>query len=88
MAISIRKEFVKKRKEKVKTGSLFVADCVTLATKVRTDTRKAISHKCSNGEVHMFIISFTSRPVLQVKRKRLNLGGRGGGRKGHSMART
>ena len=68
-AISIRKEYAKKRKEKVDMGNLFVANSVTLATRVRTDILKAIGTKCSNGEVDMFVVSFTSRPVLQIKKK-------------------
>ena len=69
MAINIRKEYAKKKKEKIEMGNLFVANSVTLATRVRTDILKAIGTKCSNAEFEMFVVGFTSRPVLQVKRK-------------------
>ena len=69
MAINIRKEYAKKKKDKIEMGNLFVANSVTLATRVRTDILKAIGTKCSNAEFEMFVVGFTSRPVLQVKRK-------------------
>ena len=69
MAINIRKEYAKKKKEKIEMGNLFVANSVTLATRVRTDILKAIGTKCSNAEFEMFVVGFTSRPVLQMKRK-------------------
>ena len=68
-AIAVRKEYAKKKKAKVDMGNLFVANSVTLATRVRTDILKAIGNKCSNGETDMFVVSFTSRPILQVKKK-------------------
>ena len=69
MAIAIRKEFAQKKKDKVDLGKLFVANSVTLATRVRTDILKAIAQKCSNDKEEFFVVGFTSRPVLQIKRK-------------------
>jgi hypothetical protein len=42
---------------------------VTLATRVRTDVLKAIAQKMSNDTEDFFVMGFTSRPVLTVKRK-------------------
>jgi hypothetical protein len=51
------------------TGRLFVSNSVTLATRVRLEILRAIAKKCSSGVEDMFCMGFTSRPVLQVKRK-------------------
>ena len=69
MSIAIRKEFAQKKKDKADLGRLFVANSVTLATRVRTDILKAIGQKCSNGKEDFFVVGFTSRPVLQIRQK-------------------
>ena len=69
MAIAIRKEFAQKKKDKVDLGKLFVANSVTLATRVRTDILKAIAQRCSNGSEDFFVVGYASRPVLQIRRK-------------------
>ena len=69
-ADKIRKEFGKFRREgKVVGGGVFVANSVTLATRVRLEVLRAIATKCSNGDEDMYVMGFTSRPVLQVRRK-------------------
>ena len=50
-------------------GRMFVANSVTLATRVRSDILKVIAGKCSNDREDFFVIGFTSRPVLSVRRK-------------------
>ena len=50
-------------------GKLFVANRVTIATRVRSDILRAIAHKCSNEKEEMCVIGFTSRPVLQTRRR-------------------
>ena len=47
---------------------MFIANCVTLATRVRTDVLKAIAQKMTNDTEDYFVLGFTSRPVLQVRR--------------------
>ena len=69
-AEKIRKEFGKLRKEgKTTRGGIFIANSVTLATRVRLEVLRAMAKKCSNEEYDMHVMGFTSRPVLQVKRK-------------------
>ena len=69
-AEKIRKEFGRLRKEgKTVKGGVFIANSVTLATRVRLEVLRAIAKECSNGEFDMHVMGFTSRPVLQVKRK-------------------
>ena len=69
LAFKIRKEFGRLRKEGKLTGRLFISNSVTLATRVRLEILRAIAKKCSSGVEDMFCMGFTSRPVLQVKRK-------------------
>ena len=68
-ALKIRKEFGKQRKEKRNEGGAYIANCVTLGTRVRIEILKAIARKCSSPGEDMFVHGFTSRPVLQVKPK-------------------
>ena len=69
-AEKIRKEFGKLRKEGRTVGEgIFIANSVTLATRVRLEVLRAIGKKCSNEEEDMHVMGFTSRPVLQVKRR-------------------
>jgi hypothetical protein len=66
----IRKEFGKMRREgKTVRGGIFIANSVTLATRVRLEILRAMAKECSDGEYDMHVMGFTSRPVLQVKRK-------------------
>ena len=46
-----------------------MANSVTLATPVRSDILKVIAQICSNDKKDFFVIGFTSRPVLLVRRK-------------------
>ena len=68
LALKIRKEFGRLRKEGKLTGRL-ISNSVTLATRVRLEILRAIAKKCSSGVEDMFCMGFTSRPILQVKRK-------------------
>ena len=69
VALKVRKEFGKMRKEKRYEGRIFISNCVTLGTRVRTEILKAIARKCSSPSEDMYVHGFTSRPVLQVKPK-------------------
>ena len=68
-ALKVRKEFGKQKKEGKVEGKFFVANVVTLATKVRLEILRAIGRKCGNTREDMFAIGFTSRPVLQIRQK-------------------
>ena len=68
-AQKIRKEYGRKRKEGIDFGRLFVANSVTQATRVRLEILKAIAKRCSSPDEDMFVQGFTTRPILQVKRK-------------------
>jgi hypothetical protein len=65
----IRKEFSARMRDKARMqadhyGRLFVANSVTLATRVRSDILKVIAQRCTNDSEDFFVIGFTSRPVL------------------------
>ena len=68
-AQKIRKEYGRKRKEGTDFGRLFLANSVTQATRVRLEILKAIAKRCSSPDEDMFVQGFTTRPILQVKRK-------------------
>jgi hypothetical protein len=68
-ALKMRKEYGRLRKEGKLEGRVFVANCVTLGTRVRMEVLKAIGKKCSGPGEDLFVHGFTSRPVLQVKPK-------------------
>ena len=74
IALKVRKGFSACMRDKAQMqadnrGRMFVANSVTLATRVRTDVLKAIAKRFSNNNEDLFVIGFTSRPVLTVKRK-------------------
>jgi hypothetical protein len=68
-AASIRKAFAEKRKEGdgKSLGRLYVANSVTLSTRVRIDVMKAIARKISKGSEAAHVAAFSSRPILHVK---------------------
>ena len=68
-AAKIRREFGRLRKEDKIQGRLFVANSVTLATRVRLDIMKAIAKKNQNPNEEWFVMGFTSRPLLQIRKK-------------------
>ena len=68
-AVNLRHEYGKQRKAGKLEGRVFIANCVTLGTRVRMEVLKAICKKCSNPTEDMFVHGFTSRPVLQIKKR-------------------
>ena len=68
-AVKIRREFGKLKKDGKIEGRLFIANSVTLATRVRLEVLRAIARKCSSPREDMHVVAFTSRPLLQVKPK-------------------
>ena len=70
LALLIRKDFAVKRKAGGdELGKLFIANSVTLATRVRLDILKAIAKKCESKNEQMFVRGFSSRPVLQTRQR-------------------
>jgi hypothetical protein len=45
---------------------MFISNCVNLATRVRLDILKALASKISNTRETAYVVSFTSRPTLQI----------------------
>ena len=50
-------------------GRLFVANSVTLSTRVRIDILRAIAKKHANDKQDFHVVAYSSRPVLQIKQK-------------------
>jgi hypothetical protein len=66
-AADIRKAFAEKKKEKADLGRIFIANSVSLATRVRVDILKAIARKISNKDTSAHTVPFISRPVMHVR---------------------
>ena len=69
LAGKLRREFGNRRKGGIDTGKFFLSNSVTLGTRVRLEILRSIAKECSNAEEDFFAIGFTSRPVLQVKKR-------------------
>ena len=63
-ALDIRGKFVQLKKNQVDLGSLHLANCVTLATRVRADILRALAVKLNNGGREYYVSSYNSRPVM------------------------
>ena len=69
LATRIRKQFAAKKKAGHDFGRVYLANSVTLGTRVRIDILKAMA-KCFAGEKEiMYVSAFTSRPLLHVRPK-------------------
>ena len=67
-ASKLRKMFIEKRKAGQDFGRIYIANCVTLATRVRVDIMKSIIRKFNGkDDLEMYVSSYTSRPVLRIK---------------------
>ena len=69
LAKKIRKGFGEKKKSGQDFGRVFVANSVTLATRVRVDILKAISKRNTNDKETFSVSAFVSRPVLHIRSK-------------------
>ena len=69
IAIKLRKSFAQKKKTGQDFGRIYIANCVTLATRVRIEIMKAMSKKFSSDKEELYVIGYASRPVLHVKSK-------------------
>jgi hypothetical protein len=69
VATSVRKAFAEKRKEDdgKALGRLYVANSVSLSTRVRIEILKAIAKKVSVANDSAHVASYSSRPILHVK---------------------
>jgi hypothetical protein len=70
-AIQIRKAYADMKKRKAlgrEYDSLFIANCVSLATRVRVDVMKAIARRISNQEDLAYVAGFTSRPMMHIRK--------------------
>ena len=68
IASKVRKMFVEKRKAGQDFGRVYMANCVTLATRVRIDLMKAIAKQFGGkDDQEMYVSAFTSRPILRIK---------------------
>jgi hypothetical protein len=69
-AIAIRKAFAEKRKKKeldAELDSLFMSNCVNLATRIRIDILKAIAKRLTNSKDLAYVAGFTSRPMMHIR---------------------
>ena len=69
-AIALRKAFADKRKKKelgADLDSLFMTNCVNLATRIRVDIMKAIARRLTNGTDLAYVAGFTSRPMMHIR---------------------
>ena len=67
LAILIRKEFAKKKKGGADLGRLGIFNSVTLATRVRIEIMWALAKKPNNSNEIRTVLSYSSRPLLQIK---------------------
>ena len=68
-AFNIRKGFSAKKRSDENLGKIFIANSVTLATRVRVDILKAIAKKYSNEKENLSVSAFVSRPVINIRSK-------------------
>jgi hypothetical protein len=68
LATKIRKQFAAKKRE-IDFGRVFVANSVTLGTRIRVDILKAIAGQYSSDKESMSVSAFVSRPVLHIRSK-------------------
>ena len=69
VARRIRLGFAEKKRAGEDFGKLFIANSVSLGTRVRIDIMKAFAKKYSNEKQDFHVAAFSSRPVLQVREK-------------------
>ncbi len=68
-ALNLRKQFAVQKCAGKDFGKAYIANSVTLATRVRVDILKATAkHYATEGE-EMYVSAFSSRPMLHVRPK-------------------
>ena len=69
LALKIRKDFAAKKKAGQDFGKIYIANSVTLGTRVRVDIMRAMAKRYSTEKEELFVMAFASRPVLQLRIK-------------------
>jgi hypothetical protein len=70
-ALAIRKAFALERKNKLFSmdlESLFITNCMNLATRVRINILKATARRVSNDKNLAYVSGFISRPIMHIKK--------------------
>jgi hypothetical protein len=67
LALKICKEFSKKKKSDNDFGRIFIANSITLATRVRVDILKVMAKKHSTDREKLSMSAFVSRPVIHSR---------------------
>jgi hypothetical protein len=58
-----------RNKQEQTLENFFLANSVTLGIRVRVDILRAMAKKFSTEGEELFVIAYTSRPLLQLRRK-------------------
>ena len=69
IALKIRKQFAAKKKSGTDFGRLYIANSVSIATRIRIDILKAMANKFTTEKEVFYTTPYTSRPMLHVKQK-------------------
>ena len=69
LASRLRKQFAEKKKAGQDFGRVWLANSVTLGTRVRIEILKAMAKRHTGERETMYVTAFTSRPMLQVRSK-------------------
>jgi hypothetical protein len=70
-ALALRKAYAEKKKNKTlgkDLETLFISNCVSLATRVRIDIMKAVARRLMNRDDLAYVAGFTSRPMLHIRK--------------------
>jgi hypothetical protein len=69
IALNVRKQFSVQKRAGKDFGKAYIANSVTLATRVRVDILKAMAKQYATEGVEMYVSAFSSRPMLHVRPK-------------------
>jgi hypothetical protein len=69
IAIKVQKQFAVEKRAGKDFGKAYVANSVTLATRVRVDILKAMAKHFATEREEMYVSAFASRPMLHVRPK-------------------
>jgi hypothetical protein len=67
----LRKQFATKKKAGQEFGKVFFTSSVSLATMVHVDIMKVMAKRYGTEKQEIFVATPTSKPILQVKTKRV-----------------
>ena len=70
LAVKIRKQFAAKKKSGHDFGRVYLANSVTLGTRVRIEIMRVMAKCCANDNEIMHVSAFSSRPMLHVRPKK------------------